>query len=75
MIGTANVSSDLESILAFLRRRLPSLMESGENWKLTLHGGKGGDVRFETGDTGEIVPARKNRTLEERRWPLEERQR
>ena len=34
-------------VLQYLTQCLPELMTSGENWQVTLHGGRGGDVIVE----------------------------
>lgn len=49
----------VQAMLKWLEEVLPELMMSGQNWKLTLHGGKGGDVRYEAQRFGQIVPPRK----------------
>lgn len=55
----------LNDVLSQLTSELPTLLASGQNWQLTLHGGRGGDVRMELLRTREVVPGRKR--LEERR--------
>ena len=35
------------AVLQYLASEVPPLMESGENWQVTLHGGAGGDVIVE----------------------------
>jgi len=45
--------------------QLASLLASGENWTLTLHGGRGGDVKVEVRTTAQLV-TRTPGLLEER---------
>ena len=53
-------------LLEWLLANITKLRSSGANWTLTLHGGVGGDIKHEIKTTGELVPARKHRVLEER---------
>lgn len=60
------VEMALTDVLTLVTSELPTLLASGQNWQLTLHGGRGGDVRMELLRTREVTPSRK-RLLEERK--------
>lgn len=57
--------SDLQELIRWLEKTVPALMQSKENWKVIINGSKGGELRYEISQTGEILPHRKQR-LEER---------
>ncbi len=42
-----HIMHDIRAVLAHLQRELPQLMTSGENWQVTLHGGRSGDIIVE----------------------------
>ena len=42
-----------------LARDIAQLLETGENWQIVLHGGRGGDVVMEVKRTRQLAPARK----------------
>lgn len=42
-----HIVESIEAVLEHLRLILPSLMLSGENWQVALHGGRNGDVIVE----------------------------
>lgn len=66
-MSATEIAQDLEAVVFWLRREAPALMASGGNWKIILHGGKGGDIKYEVQRNDEILPPRKMRPLEERR--------
>jgi hypothetical protein len=49
----------LDAVIAYLARELPQLMSSGDNWQVTLHGGRGGDVQVETHRKTALVDKRR----------------
>jgi len=49
-----------------LAPQLAGLLASGENWTLTLHGGRGGDVKVEVRTTAQLVTRTPGLLLEER---------
>jgi len=55
----------VDEIVVQLVPQLASLLASGENWTLTLHGGRGGDVKVEVRTTAQLV-TRTPGLLEER---------
>ena len=44
-----------ESLVVVLLPKLAGLLASGDNWTLTLHGGKGGDVKVEVRTTAMLL--------------------
>ena len=44
-------------------RELAQLMQSGENWQVVLHGGRGGDVVMEVKRTRQLVASRKRQEI------------
>jgi hypothetical protein len=42
------VAATLESLVNRLERELESLVRSGNNWQLTVHGGRSGHIKLET---------------------------
>jgi len=48
-----------DSIVSDLAKELSQLMQSGENWQVVLHGGRGGDVVMEVKRTRQLAPPRK----------------
>lgn len=59
------ITGDLNELMAWLERNVPSLMQSRENWQVIINADQGGRLCYEIKKTGEILPARKRR-LEER---------
>ena len=49
----------IESIVSDLAKELVQLLQSGENWQIVLHGGRGGDVVMEVKRTRQLAPPRK----------------
>lgn len=61
------MAPSIETIVSDLAKELAQLMQSGENWQVVLHGGRGGDVVMEVKRTRQLAPPRKEqglRTLE-----------
>lgn len=46
----------VQAVKNLIDEYLPGLLDSGENWKITLHGGRSGDVRHEIQRFGQTVP-------------------
>lgn len=55
MIGV--VTAALRSLLDKLANELEPLMESGDNWQVAVHGGRGGDVIVKIERTCQIAVA------------------
>ena len=53
------MSSNFEAIVADLVNELSKLLQSGENWQVVLHGGRGGDVVMEVKRTRQLAPPRR----------------
>ena len=53
------VTPNVETIVRELAEELWKLIQSGENWQVELHGGRGGDVVMEVKRTRQLVPPRK----------------
>lgn len=49
------VATVVDEIVTQLVPQLATLLASGENWTLTLHGGRGGDVKVEVRTTAQLV--------------------
>ena len=49
----------IAAVQKWIAAQLPTVLASGQNWKLTIHGGKGGDLRYVIEEHGEIVPPNK----------------
>lgn len=58
------MTSAVETIVVDLAKELAQLIQSGENWQVALHGGKGGDVVIEVKRTRQLVAPRKQRVAE-----------
>lgn len=56
----------VDEIVMQLAPQLAGLLASGENWTLTLHGGRGGDVKVEVRTTAQLVT--RTPGLLEERW-------
>lgn len=52
------VAANIATVIAYLSEELPRLIESGENWQLVLHGGRGGDISSEIKTTKQLVRPR-----------------
>lgn len=52
------VAATIDEVKRWVDQEFPALLMSGENWKITLHGGKGGDVRHVVERFGSLVPVR-----------------
>ena len=50
-------------IISDLARELSQLLQSGENWQIVLHGGRGGDVLMEVKRTRKLVLPRKRQGM------------
>ena len=61
------MTSEIEAAVEYLKSVLPLLLASGNNWQLTLHGGKAGDILFEQKMTGKVCEPRKQTVIDERR--------
>ena len=61
---STSVAADMESLLNHLSGELASLMTSGQNWQVVLHGGRAGDVRIEVKRTGVVLPGRNHAPLQ-----------
>ena len=48
----------VETIVTDLAKELSQLIQSGENWQIALHGGRGGDVVMEVKRTRQLLPPR-----------------
>lgn len=49
----------LETLLQYLSAELATLMKSGDNWQIVLHGGRHGDVKAEVKRVRQVTtPAR-----------------
>lgn len=59
---------EIESVIKYIREQLPGLLASGENWKIILDGGKGGDVkaRLESTRTQDLIQPKRQRLEEVR---------
>jgi hypothetical protein len=53
------MAPSIESIVSDLAKELAQLLQSGENWQVVLHGGRGGDVVMEVKRTRQLAPPRK----------------
>jgi hypothetical protein len=53
------MNSTTESIMLDLAREISQLLQTGENWQVVLHGGRGGDVIMEVKRTRQLAPPRK----------------
>ena len=53
------MNSTVETVVVDLAKELSQLMQSGENWQVVLHGGRGGDVIMEVKRTRQLAPPRK----------------
>lgn len=53
------MNSTIETLVTGLVGELSQLIQSGENWQIVLHGGRGGDVVMEVKRTRQLVPPRK----------------
>lgn len=65
-MSATEIAGNLEALIAWLCQQAPVLMQSGDNWKITLHGGRGGDIKAEVQRNTEILSPRKMRPIEER---------
>jgi len=45
----------IAAVVRFLQNELPALLTTGDDWRLTLHGGRPGDIRVEVLKFKEIV--------------------
>lgn len=53
------MNSALDTILQYLSAELTTLMKSGDNWQIVLHGGRHGDVKAEVKRVRQVTtPAR-----------------
>ena len=53
----------IAAVIEFLQIELPALLTTGDNWKLTLHGGRGGDIRHELQKFGVVVPPKNSKPV------------
>jgi hypothetical protein len=60
------MTSTFDAVVSSLARELSQLIQSGENWQIVLHGGRGGDVVMEVKRTRQLVPPRKRLEAEAR---------
>lgn len=50
---------ELETLIDWLRRTMPTLLQSSEPWQVVLHGGRGGDVIAEVIRKQSVLAPRK----------------
>lgn len=60
-------AATVEEIKRWVDQTFPALLTSGENWKITLHGGRSGDVRHVVERFGSLVEPSKGRRPEPER--------
>lgn len=60
-------AATVEEIKRWVDLTFPALLTSGENWKITLHGGRGGDVRHVVERFGSLIEPSKGRRSESER--------
>lgn len=53
--------ADIDALTEWIRHQVPPLLQSGHNWKITIHGGSGGGVRCEIMRIAQILPERKRK--------------
>ena len=58
------MAPNVESIISDLAKELAELLQSGENWQVVLHGGRGGDVVMEVKRTRQLAPPRKQQATQ-----------
>jgi hypothetical protein len=51
------VTAALRTLIDKLTSELGPLLESGDNWQVAVHGGKGGDVQVEVKRTCQVLNA------------------
>lgn len=54
-------NDDTDALTEWIRTQVPPLLQSGQNWKITIHGGSGGGVRCEILRFAQILPERKRK--------------
>lgn len=59
----SQTAQTMAAIHRWIDEHMPEILASGENWKVTLHGGKGGDVRHVVERFGELQPPRNAGTV------------
>lgn len=55
-VGT--VTATFAALIQKIARELEPLLESGDNWQLSVHGGHGGDVQLETRRVCKVSPCK-----------------
>lgn len=62
-MSATELSINLESLTAWIQREVPGLLNSGETWQITLHGGRGGDIKASIQRNCDVLPTRKGQQL------------
>lgn len=55
---------ELQALIGWLRREVQPLLDSGDTWQVTLHGGPAGDVKAEVNRKQCLLATQKERQRE-----------